>query len=142
MSSPYFLDTNILIYATSLADDHAAKRPIAPKLGGPHRLGPVHAGTDGVLRQRPPARHGLLPTAPQAFVESLAARRPVQAVDRELVLAALSLRNRYNLSHWDAAILAPQRASAPTPSSAKTSPTGSNTTASPSSTRLWLSPNT
>jgi predicted nucleic acid-binding protein len=26
---PYFLDTNILIYATSLADDHAAKRPLA-----------------------------------------------------------------------------------------------------------------
>ena len=25
--------------------------------------------------------------------------------NRELVLAALSLRNRYNLSHWDAAIL-------------------------------------
>jgi predicted nucleic acid-binding protein len=41
----------------------------------------------------------------KTFVERIAASRPVQAVDRELVLAALSLRNRYNLSHWDAAIL-------------------------------------
>ena len=87
------------------------------------------------------ARHGLLPTAAQAFVERLAACRPVQAVDRELVLAALSLRNRYNLSHWDAAILCAAARLGATRSSAKTSPTGSSTMASPFSTRLWFRPN-
>lgn len=50
-------------------------------------------------------RHGLLPTAAQAFVERIAARRPVQAVDKDLVLDALALRHRYYLTHWDAAIL-------------------------------------
>ena len=68
MSAPYFLDTNILIYATSLATDHATKRPAARNWV---------ARTDWGLSTQ----------------------------DRELVLAALSLRNRYNLSHWDAAIL-------------------------------------
>jgi predicted nucleic acid-binding protein len=105
MNAPYFLDTNILIYATSLATDHAAKRPVARGW---------MARTDWAISTQVlmeffanarQARHGLLPTAPQQFVERISASRPVQAVDRELVLAALSLRHRYNLSHWDAAIL-------------------------------------
>ena len=50
-------------------------------------------------------RHGLLPTAAQAFVERIAARRHVVPVDKELVLDALALRHRHYLSHWDAAVL-------------------------------------
>ena len=105
MSSPYFLDTNILIYATSLADDHAAKRPLARSWVARADWGLSTQVLMEFYANARQARHGLLPTAAQAFVERLAACRPVQAVDRELVLAALSLRNRYNLSHWDAAIL-------------------------------------
>ncbi len=105
----YFLDTNILIYATSLSPDHAAKAPAAREW--------VRRSNWGVSTQvlmefyanaRQP-KHGLLPTAAQDFVERIAARRPVQAVDKELVLDALSLRHRYYLSHWDAAILCAAR---------------------------------
>ena len=46
-----------------------------------------------------------LPTAAQAFVERIAARRPVVAVDKDIVLDALALRHRHYLSHWDAAVL-------------------------------------
>ncbi len=102
---PYFLDTNILIYATSLDPGHAPK-------AAPARA--WVARTDwGVSTQvlmeffanaRQP-RHGLLPTAAQEFVERIAAARPVQAVDKSLVLDALALRHRHYLSHWDAAIL-------------------------------------
>lgn len=109
MSTPYFLDTNILIYATSLASDHAAKQPVA--------RGWVQRGDWGVSTQvlmefyanaRQP-RHGLQPTAAQEFVEAIAARRPVQSLDKELVLEALELRHRFYLSHWDAAILCAAR---------------------------------
>jgi predicted nucleic acid-binding protein len=105
----YLLDTNILIYATSLAADHTAKAPAARAW--------VQRDDWGVSTQvlmeffanaRQP-RHGLLPTAAQDFVELIAARRPVQAIDRELVLDALALRHRCNLSHWDAAILCAAR---------------------------------
>ena len=105
----YFLDTNILIYATSLAADHAAKALSARAW--------VQRDDWGVSTQvlmeffanaRQP-RHGLLPTAAQDFVELIAARRPVQAVDRELVLDALALRHRCYLTHWDAAILCAAR---------------------------------
>lgn len=105
MSSPYFLDTNILIYATSLADNHAAKRPAARSWVARTDWGVSSQVLMEFYANARQTRHGLLPTAPQAFVEHIAASRPVQAVDRELVLSALSLRNRYNLSHWDAAIL-------------------------------------
>ena len=141
MSSPYFLDTNILIYATSLADDHAAKRPLARSWVARADWGLSTQVLMEFYANARQARHGLLPTAAQAFVERLAACRPVQAVDRELVLAALSLRNRYNLSHWDAAILCAAARLGATRSSAKTSPTGSSTMASPFSTRLWFRPN-
>lgn len=105
MSSPYFLDTNILIYATSLADNHAAKRPAARSWVARTDWGVSSQVLMEFYANARQTRHGLLPTAPKAFVEHIAASRPVQAVDRELVLSALSLRNRYNLSHWDAAIL-------------------------------------
>jgi predicted nucleic acid-binding protein len=105
----FFLDTNILIYATSLSPDHAAKAPAARAW--------VRRTDWGVSTQvlmeffanaRKP-KHGLLPTAAEDFVQRIAARRPVQALDRELVLEALSMRHRYYLSHWDAAILCAAR---------------------------------
>lgn len=105
----YFLDTNILIYATSLSVDHAAKAPAARAW--------VERGDWGVSTQvlmefyanaRQP-RHGLLPTAAEAFVQRIATHRPVQAMDARLVLDALALRHRFYLSHWDAAILCAAR---------------------------------
>ncbi len=101
----YFLDTSILICATSLSADHAAKAPATRAC--------VQRGDWGVSTQvlmefyanarRP--QHGLLPTAAEEFVQRIAARRRVQAVDAALVLDALALRHRFYLSHWDAAIL-------------------------------------
>jgi len=109
MSVPYLIDTNILIYATSLAPDHALKAPIARQWVARTDWG---VSTQVLMEFYSNARHpkhGLLPTAAQRFVEEIAASRPVQAVDRELVLDALQLRHRYNLSHWDAAILCAAR---------------------------------
>src|SRR5574338_68343 len=104
MSVPYFLDTNILIYATSLAADHGDKKAVARRWVARTDWAVSTQVLMEFFSNARQARHGLLPTAPQQFVEEISASRPVQAVDRELVLAALNLRHRYNLSHWDAAI--------------------------------------
>ena len=105
MTAPYFLDTNVLIYATSLSSDHAPKRDAARAWVARGDWGLSAQVLMEFYAQARQPRHGLLPTAAQAFVERIAARRPVVPVDRELVLQALALRHRHYLSHWDAAIL-------------------------------------
>lgn len=105
----YFLDTNLLIYATSLAADHAAKKPRARAWVARTDWGISTQVLMEFYAQARQPRHGLLPTAAEDFVRALVATRPVQPVDAPLVLEALRLRNRYYLSHWDAAILVAAR---------------------------------
>jgi predicted nucleic acid-binding protein len=106
---PFFLDTNVLIYATSLAADHAPKREAARAWVARSDWGVSTQVLMEFFAQARQPRHGLLPTAAQAFVERIAVRRPVVPVDREIVLQALALRHRHYLSHWDAAILCAAR---------------------------------
>lgn len=109
MTPAYFLDTNILIYATSLAEDHGAKKPIARQWVQRQDWG---VSTQVLMEFYANARqpqHKLLPTAAEDFVLAVARQRPVQPVDADVVLEALKLRNRRYLSHWDAAILCAAR---------------------------------
>lgn len=109
MKPDYFLDTNILIYATSLAPDHAQKAPTARAWVQRRNWGiSTQVLMEFFANARQP-QHQLLPTAAEDFVVSLARHRPVQPMDKELVLEALKLRNRHYLSHWDAAILCAAR---------------------------------
>lgn len=105
MTTPYFLDTNILVYATSLAADHAAKRDTARNWVARPDWGLSTQVLMELFAQARQPRHGLPPGSALALVEQLAASRPVAAVDSEVVLGALSLAQRHMLSHWDAAIL-------------------------------------
>jgi predicted nucleic acid-binding protein len=110
VTSPvYFLDTNILIYATSLAADHAAKKPLARAWVERTDWGLSTQVLMEFYAQARQPQHGLLPTAAEDFVRELVHARPVQAVDARIVLEALRLRNRCYLSHWDAAILVAAR---------------------------------
>ena len=106
---PYFLDTNILIYATSQAADHLPKRERARRWVARSDWGVSTQVLMEFFAQARREKHGLLPTAAQAFVERIASRRPVVAVDKSLVLEALAMRHRYYLTHWDAAILCAAR---------------------------------
>ncbi len=108
-AAPYFLDTNVLIYATSQAADHQPKRDAARRWVGRSDWGVSTQVLMEFFAQARQAKHGLLPTAAQAFVERIAARRPVVPVDKDVVLDALALRHRHYLSHWDAAILCAAR---------------------------------
>jgi predicted nucleic acid-binding protein len=109
MTAPYFLDTNVLVYATSRAAEHAPKRDAARAWVARADWGVSTQVLMELYAQARQPRHGLLPTAAQALVEHVASRRPVVAVDKELVLEALALRHRHYLSHWDAAILCAAR---------------------------------
>ncbi len=105
MATPYFLDTNVLVYATSLAEGHGPKRDAARQWMARTDWGVSTQVLMELYAQARQPRHGLLPTAAQALVERIAARRPVVPVDKDIVLEALTLRHRHYLSHWDAAIL-------------------------------------
>lgn len=109
MSVGYFLDTNILIYATSLAEDHAEKKPVARQWLGRSDWGVSTQVLMEFYNNARQPQHKLLPTAAEDFVVALAQSRPVQAVDAAIVQAALRLRSRRYLSHWDAAILCAAR---------------------------------
>jgi predicted nucleic acid-binding protein len=109
MTTPYFLDTNILVYATSLAESHLPKREAARTWLARTDWGVSTQVLMELYAQARQPRHGLLPTAAQALVESIAAHRTVVPVDKHIVLEALALRHRHYLSHWDAAILCAAR---------------------------------
>lgn len=109
MKPAYFLDTNILIYATSLAADHASKKAVARNWVARDDWGlSTQVLMEFYANARQP-RHGLPATAPRQLVAQLASQRPVQGMDGELVLEALELREHHQLSHWDAAILCAAR---------------------------------
>ncbi len=109
MTTPYFLDTNILVYATSLAADHAAKRELARAWVGRTDWALSTQVLMELFAQAQQPRHGLSPGSARALVEQLAASRPVVAVDSALVVQALALAQRHMLAHWDAAILCAAR---------------------------------
>lgn len=106
MTGEVFLDSNVLLYSCSAAPEDAAKRQVAEHLILNHpfaisaqvlqefianalrkpRLGITEANIDATLR--------------------LAAMVRVQPVTHELVVSAVMLRRRFQLSQWDATIVA------------------------------------
>jgi len=106
-----FVDTNVLVYAVSTADDEADKAGKALALLAGREL----ALSTQVLQEfYVQATHGKRPnplTHQQAvsFVTALQ-RFPVQEITLAVVHAAFALRERYGISYWDGAILAAARA--------------------------------
>ena len=106
MSADVFLDTNVLLYACSSAPDDAGKRRISEKL----ILGSSFAISAQVLQEfianaLRKTSLGLSEANIDAVLE-LASQVPVQAINHELVVSAVILRRRYQLSQWDATIIA------------------------------------
>ena len=106
MSAEVFLDSNVLLYACSSAPDDAEKRRVAEGL----MLSRPFALSAQVLQEfianalRKP-RLGISEGNIDATLQMASLVR-VQSVTRELVLSAVTLRRRYQLSQWDATILA------------------------------------
>jgi predicted nucleic acid-binding protein len=105
MTVTSFVDTNVLLYAASNAPEDAAKRIIAREiLAQPgvcfsaQVLQEFYAAA--VTKQRLQMTHD----EALAVLHSLAPF-PVWPVSRELVLAAIDTKHRFQLSYWDAAII-------------------------------------
>lgn len=106
MIAEVFLDTNVLLYSCSAAPDDAEKRQVAEEL----ILNRPFAISAQVLQEfianalRKP-QLGITESNIDATLQMAALVR-VQSINHELVISAVMFRRRYQLSQWDATILA------------------------------------
>lgn len=105
-SAEVFLDANILLYACSSASEDAAKRAQAEELILNSRFGlsaqVLQEFIANALRKK---TLGITEAGIEATLE-LASHVPVLDVTLELILKAIPLRRRYQISHWDSTIVA------------------------------------
>jgi predicted nucleic acid-binding protein len=109
MTATSFIDTNILVYAASNAPADRAKRQVArgilsrPSIGfSAQVLQEFYAVA--IAKQHLQMTH----EDAVAVLQSLAAF-PVWPISRELVLEATTVRQRFGISYWDAAIITAAR---------------------------------
>jgi predicted nucleic acid-binding protein len=106
MTAEVFLDSNVLLYSCSAAPDDANKRQVAEDLILNHPF----ALSAQVLQEfianalRKP-RLGITEFNIDATLQ-MAAMVRVQPITHELVISAVMLRRRFQLSQWDATIIA------------------------------------
>ncbi|MGH9874609.1 MAG: PIN domain-containing protein [Pyrinomonadaceae bacterium] len=106
MTAQYFIDTNILLYAGSGANEDQTKKNIARRV-----LAQANIGFSAQVMQEfysaAVGKERLSITHNEALM-ILAALSPfpVLPIDRELVIQAIEIRVRYRVSYWDAAIVA------------------------------------
>ena len=109
MSGEVFLDSNILLYACSAAPEDAGKRMVAESL----ILERPFALSAQVLQEfitnalRKP-RLGISEANIDATLR-MASMVRVEPITCELVISAVTLRRKFQLSHWDASIIAAAR---------------------------------
>lgn len=105
MTVKFFVDTNVLLYAASKAPDEQTKQITARAL----LARPDIAFSAQVLQEfysSAVTKQRLKLTHDEALdVLNALATFPICPVTHELVMAAVELRERYNISYWDAAIL-------------------------------------
>jgi predicted nucleic acid-binding protein len=106
MTAKYFVDTNILVYAASNAVADQARRDLALELLDRSDLG-LSAQVLAEFYSAATSKSKLNMTHEDAVVllQSVA-RIQVCPITRELVLEAVESRQRYQISYWDAAIIA------------------------------------
>ena len=106
-----FVDTNIPLYAVSPLPEEADKRAVAVDLIDSGDLALSAQVLQEFYTQATRERGPWQMTHEEAvgFINLRLLRFPVQAVTRDLVLDAFSLRARFGLNYWDCAILAAAR---------------------------------
>lgn len=106
MTAKFFIDTNVLVYAASRADDDQSKRQAARALlARPDIYFSAQVLQEFYSVAVNKQRLGMTHDEAVAVLQSLAAF-PVCPISRELVMEAVELRQRYQISYWDAAIIA------------------------------------
>ena len=110
LTAEVFLDANILIYACSQAPVDAGKRDRAAALILTSAFGlsaqVLQEFIANALRKK---ALGITEGGIDAVLE-LASHVPVLAVSLEVIIQAVTLRRRFQLSHWDSTIVAAAQA--------------------------------
>ena len=106
MRAEVFCDSNILLYAASNAPEDAVKRAEARRV-----LALPGVGFSAQVLQEfyvNATRKQALRLSPEEAMEILSSLRgfPILPVTEELVFAAIEVKLRYQISYWDAAIVA------------------------------------
>lgn len=106
MTGEVFLDSNVLLYACSVAREDASKRKVAEDiiLQGSFALS-AQVLQEFIANALRKPRLGISESNIDATLRMSAMVR-VQPITHELVVSAVILRRRYPLSHWDASIIA------------------------------------
>jgi len=105
MSDEVFLDSNVLLYASSSAPGDAWKREVAENLILKHSFAlSAQVLQEYIANALKKPSLGITESNIDATM-ALAAKVRVQPVTLEIVVSATILRRRYQLSQWDAAIL-------------------------------------
>lgn len=106
MRADAFVDTNILLYAMSTASDETAKRQRARELLAQPGWGlSIQVLQEFYVNATRPPQPAMRHEDAEATILQLLLR-PVAECNAALVLEALRLKARYQLSYWDAAIVA------------------------------------
>ena len=106
MRAEVFCDSDILLYAASNAPEDAAKRATARRI-----LALPGVGFSAQVLQEfyvNATRKQALRLSPDEALEILSSMRgfPILPVTDDLVFAAIAVKVRYQISYWDAAIIA------------------------------------
>jgi predicted nucleic acid-binding protein len=113
-SAPYFLDTNVLVYAATGRHDAPEKRARASELISKADFAistQVLQEFYWIVTRRPSVP--LTPARAMTWIEQLL-EVPLVIVDPDLIKAAVLMSRRFRIAYWDSAILAAaERANAP-----------------------------
>ncbi len=106
MTAEVFLDSNILLYSCSAAPDDAGKRQVAADfiLNRPFAIS-AQVLQEFIANALRKPRLGITESNIEATLQ-MAAMVRVQPVTHQLVVSAVLLRRRFQLSQWDATIIA------------------------------------
>ncbi len=106
MNVDAFIDTNVLLYAVSTAENETDKRAAARKILAGSNWGlSIQVLQEFYVNLVRPSRC-VMTHADAVAAISLLLRRPTAPMDAALLMEALRLKNRFQVSYWDAAIIA------------------------------------
>lgn len=107
MNAEVFVDTNVFLYSIDDEPASAAKRDLARNLLLSERWGwSAQVAAEFFVNATSAKRQFRLPTADAAALVETWLAFPTQPITSDLVRAAIDIRQRFQLSYWDAAILA------------------------------------
>lgn len=106
MSAEVFLDTNVLLYSISKSPAEAGKQRIADALASTPDFGvSAQVCQEFIAVAGGKMRRSITAEETRAFVAMLL-EHPFVPTDAELIRTAMEIQQRFQVSYWDAAILA------------------------------------